>query len=89
MEHEGAPLLTEELRHREGVSRLPDEVCVEIGGRTDGLWRAIDEPGAVLNVLLQPHRDMQAAKPCFERVLVNDDSQTSFTLISCGVMARS
>jgi len=29
--------------------------------------------GAVLDILLQPHRDTQAAKTFFERLLVNDE----------------
>jgi len=48
-------------------------MCVEIGGRKYWLWRAVDETGAVLDILLQPHRDTQAAKTFFERLLVNDD----------------
>ncbi|GAA4004069.1 hypothetical protein GCM10022631_13730 [Deinococcus rubellus] len=67
-----APLLTEELRHREprrGSRWFLDEVYVEIGGRKHWLWRAVDETGAVLDILLQPHRDTQAAKTFFERLL--------------------
>jgi len=70
-----APLLTEELRHREprrGSRWFLDEMCVEIGGRKYWLWRAIDETGAVLDILLQPHRDTQAAKTFFEKLLVNN-----------------
>ncbi len=48
-------------------------MCVEIGGRKYWLWRAVDETGAVLDILLQPHRDTDAAKTFFERLLVNYD----------------
>ncbi|BDP44477.1 hypothetical protein DAETH_44460 (plasmid) [Deinococcus aetherius] len=60
-----APLLTEELRHRESQrgSRWPlDEVCVKVGGVGHGLWRAVNEHTDVLDILLQEHRDTEAAK---------------------------
>ena len=41
--------------------------------RTPGRWRAVDETGAVLDILLQPHRNTHAAKTFFERLLINDD----------------
>ncbi|WP_232337935.1 IS6 family transposase [Deinococcus arboris] len=67
-----APLLTEELRHREprrGSRWLLDEVCVEIGGKKHWLWRAVDEEGAVLDILLQEHRDTRAARSFFVHLL--------------------
>ena len=67
-----APLLTEELRHREprrGSRWSLDEVCVRVGGVTQWLWRAVDEYGTVLDILLQPHRDTQAARTFFTRLL--------------------
>ena len=67
-----APLLTEELRHREprrGSRWFLDEVCVEVGGVKYWLWRAVDESGAVLDILLQEHRDTGAAKSFFVRLL--------------------
>ncbi len=44
-----------------------------MAGKKFWLWRAVDESGAVLDILLQPHRDTQAAKSFFERLLVNHD----------------
>jgi putative transposase len=44
------------LRHREprrGSRWHLDEMHVVVGGATHGLWRAVDEHGAVLEVLLQ------------------------------------
>ena len=70
-----APLLTEELRHwepRRGSRWFLDEVCIEIGGRKLWLWRAVDDSGAVLD-LLQDRRDSQAAKTFLGRLLVNYD----------------
>ncbi|GHF64544.1 IS6 family transposase [Deinococcus metalli] len=67
-----APLLTEELRHREprrGSRWFLDEVCVEVGGARHWLWRAVDEDGTVLDILLQQHRDTQAARSFFTQLL--------------------
>ncbi|MGY2894324.1 transposase-like protein [Deinococcus sp. UYEF24] len=71
-----APLLTEELRHREprrGSRWFLDEVYVEIGSKKFWLWRAVEEFGAVLDILLQTHQNTQAAKTFFERLLINYD----------------
>ncbi len=71
-----APLLTEEFRHRDprrGSRWFLDEVCTEIGGRKHWLWRAVDDTGAVLDILLQTHRNTHAAKTFFERLLINYD----------------
>ncbi len=61
-----APLLTEELRHREpyrGSRWHLDEVHVKVRGVTYWLWRAVDEYGNVLDILLQEHRDTEAPHP--------------------------
>lgn len=71
-----APLLTEKLRHQEprrGSRWFLDEVCIEIKGKKLWLWRAVDDSGAVLDLLLQARRDTQAAKTFLERLLVNYD----------------
>ena len=60
------------LRHREprrGSRWHLDEMHVVVGGVTHWLWRAVDEHGAVLDVLLQRHRDTDAAVSFFERLL--------------------
>lgn len=44
-----------------------------MAGKKHWLWRAVDESGAVLDILLQPHRNADAAKTFFERLLVNYD----------------
>jgi len=48
-----------------------DEVCIEIRGKKFWLWRAIDDSGAVLHLLLQDRRDTQAAKTFLKRLLAN------------------
>jgi putative transposase len=60
------------LRHREprrGVRWHLDEMHVLVGGVPHWLWRAVDEHGAVLDVFLQPHRDTDATKGFFKRLL--------------------
>jgi len=40
---------------------------------TLGCWRAVDDFGTVLDVLLQDRRDTQAAKTFLEKLLLNHD----------------
>ncbi len=59
------PLFAEELRHREsrrGARWHMDEVCTSADGVRPWLWRSVDEHGFVLDILLQRHRDTEAAK---------------------------
>ena len=59
------PLFAEELRHREprrGSRWYLDEVCTSVDGVRHWLWRGVDEHGFVLDILLQRHRDTEAAK---------------------------
>ncbi len=42
---------------------------MKVGGSTHWLWRAVDEYGDVLDILLQEHRDTEAAKSFFIRLL--------------------
>ncbi len=44
-----------------------DEVCVLIGGVQHYLWRAVDQDGVVLDILVQPRRDRAAAERFFRR----------------------
>src|SRR5215212_2043977 len=39
-----------------------DEVCLMISGKKHWLWRAVDQDGVVLDVLVQSRRDKRAAK---------------------------
>lgn len=65
-------LFAQSLRHREprrGSRWYLDEMHVDIGGVKHWLWRAVDERGAVLDVFLQEHRDTEAARAFFHRLL--------------------
>jgi putative transposase len=46
-----------------------DEVFCKINGELVYLWRAVDQSGEVLDVLVQKHRDGKAAKRFFRKLL--------------------
>ena len=46
-----------------------DEVFIRINGITHYLWRAVDQHGNVLDVLVQPRRNAKAAKRFFRKLL--------------------
>ncbi len=46
-----------------------DEVVIKIAGKTHWLWRAVDQHGRVLDVLVQSRRDKQAAKRLLRKLL--------------------
>lgn len=46
-----------------------DEVVCRIGGRHMYLWRAVDDEGEVLELLMQRRRDTRAARKFLERLL--------------------
>ncbi len=75
------------LKRREG--RLGDtwhldELFVTIRGQRHYLWRAVDEDGDTIDILLQPRRDRRAAERFFHRLLTTQgrepgaSSQTSW-----------
>ena len=46
-----------------------DEVVIKIAGVTHWLWRAVDQTGVVLDVLVQSRRDQRAAKRLLRKLL--------------------
>ena len=65
-------LFAEELRRREsraGKVWHLDEVLLRMNGRRVYLWRAVDEHGQVLDILVQERRNAEAAERFFRRVL--------------------
>jgi len=46
-----------------------DEVFLRVNGRVHYLWRAVDQDGEVLDILVQSLRDKQAAKKFFRKLL--------------------
>ena len=46
-----------------------DEVFLRIGGKQHYLWRAVDQHGTVLDILVQSRRNAKAAKRFFKKLL--------------------
>jgi putative transposase len=46
-----------------------DEVFIKINGRLQYLWRAVDQDGNVLDILVQSRRDKAAARRFFRRLM--------------------
>lgn len=75
-----------------GVSWHLDEIFVSIQGKRHYLWRAVDQDGDVLDILVQQNRDQHAAKR-FVRELLKGLQYTPRRLVtdklgSCGVARR-
>jgi putative transposase len=61
-----------EIRHRQprpGDTWFLDEVFITISGQRHYLWRAVDQDGDVLDILVQKRRDKRAAKRFFRKLL--------------------
>jgi putative transposase len=66
------------LRQRQG--RLGDtwhldELFVTIRGQRQYLWRAVDQDGDVIDILVQPHRDQRAAERFFRKLLKGQERE--------------
>jgi putative transposase len=46
-----------------------DEVFLKMNGKLHYLWRAVDQDGEVLDILVQPRRNKRAAKKFFRKLL--------------------
>jgi putative transposase len=57
-------------RPKPGDTWHMDEVFLKINGELHYLWRAVDQDGVVLDLLVQPRRNASAAKRFFKRLLV-------------------
>lgn len=80
------PDMAEALRHRKpkrGRIWHLDEMRVVLGGVVHCLWRAVNEHGDVLDVLLQEHRDTGAAKRFFRRLI--DDQELPERVVTDGL----
>ena len=56
-------------RPRRGDTWHLDEVYIRIDGVLHYLWRAVDQHGVVLDILVQDRRNATAAKRFFKRLL--------------------
>src|SRR3954469_16092937 len=66
------PYYVQDLKRRQG--RLGDiwhldEVFIRINGQQHYLWRAVDQDGEVIDILVQSRRDERAAERFFRRLL--------------------
>jgi transposase-like protein len=66
--------------HRRRQGRLGDtwyldELFVTIQGLRQYLWRAIDQDGDVIDILVQPRRDQLAAQPFFRKLLKGQERE--------------
>jgi len=61
--------------HGFGDTFYIDEVFVKIDGKQQYLWRAVDQGGEVVDVFLQAHRDGEAAKRFFKRLLKHHNGE--------------
>ena len=65
-------VLTTTPRHIDAVGGRPphlDEVAIRIAGAQHWLWRAVDQSGMVLDVLVQSRRDKRAAERLLRKLL--------------------
>ena len=62
-------------RGRLGDTWHLDELFVTIRGRKHYLWRAVDEDGDTIDILLQPRRDRRAAQRFFRRLLTTQGTE--------------
>ena len=56
-------------RGRQGDTWYLDEVFVRLRGRQQYLWRAVDEDGDVIDILVQSRRNRRAAERFFRKLL--------------------
>src|SRR3982074_3359264 len=66
------PAFAHQLRRRRarpGDKWHLDEVAIRSRGSRHWLWRAVDQNGVVLDILVQSRRDANAAKRFFRRLL--------------------
>ena len=70
--------LAKRLKKRQGQlgdSWHLDELFVRINGQQQYLWRAVDQDGDVIDILLQPRRDQHAAARFFQRLMRNQGKE--------------
>jgi putative transposase len=66
---------------RYGDTWYLDEVFIKICGELRYLWRAVDQDGDTIDILVQKRRNKAAAK-CFFRKLLKGQSQTPWRMIT-------
>jgi IS6 family transposase len=75
-------------RHATGDRWFLDETYVKVAGRWTYLYRAIDQHGQVIDVLVSEHRDGAAARAFFSRALPHGPSPVEVTTDRAPVYPR-
>jgi IS6 family transposase len=76
------------LRHAAGDRWFVDETYVKVAGRWRYLYRAVDQFGQVIDVLLSEQRDTAAARRFFTRALVHGRAPVEVTTDKAGPYLR-
>jgi transposase-like protein len=76
------------LRHAAGDRWFVDETYVKVAGRWRYLYRAVDQYGQVIDVLLAEQRDTAAARRFFTRALVREPPPAEVTTDKAGPYLR-
>jgi putative transposase len=79
------PQFARALRRRRGVPSARwhlDEMVCNVGGRQMYLWRAVDDEGEVLDLVMQRHRDTDAALKLLKRLLRNATASSAPSCIA-------
>ena len=72
---------SERIQGRLGNIWYLDELFVRINGQQQYLWRAVDQDGGVIDILLQTRRDQRAAER-FLRRLVRGQGKEPFRIVT-------
>jgi transposase-like protein len=75
-------------RHANGDRWLLDETYVKVAGRWMYLYRAVDQHGQVIDVLVSQRRDARAARTFFARALTHGPSPVEVTTDRAPVYLR-
>jgi transposase-like protein len=75
-------------RHATGDRWFVDETYVKVAGRWRYLYRAVDQYGQVIDVLLSEHRDTAAARRVFTRALRHGPAPVEVTTDKAGPHLR-
>jgi putative transposase len=76
------------VRRKPGSTWHLDEMFVTLRGEPYLLWRAVDEHGAELDMLVQKRRDKAAAKRFFRWVLRSNRCRAKSLPTNCAVIRR-
>jgi putative transposase len=71
------------LRRKQGRFRDTwhmDELFVTIRGQREYLWRAVDQDGDAIDILVQPRRDKRAAERFFRKLLKGQGSESRWLI---------